>query len=63
MKIDQPTKKPNRKAKACALGGALAAILAWSLGEFTGVDMAAGAEAGFATIFAFALAYLAREEV
>jgi hypothetical protein len=59
--MSQPTAMPTQKVTAAAIGGALAAIGAWLLSEIGGVQMPAGAEAGFATLIATLIAYLTPE--
>jgi phosphoserine phosphatase len=62
MKIDQPSAMPTNKVSAAALGGALAAIVAWIVSTY-GIDMPPGTEAAFATLIAAGLAYWVREDV
>jgi hypothetical protein len=62
MKVSQPSAMPTNKVSAAALGGALAAILAWLIQEFTSVNVPPGTEAAFATLIAVGLAYWVRED-
>ena len=58
----QATKRPASKVTAAGVSGAIAAIAAWLLAEFAGVDMPAGVEAAFATVIAFVVGYLKEDE-
>ena len=58
---NQETAVPTAKVTVGALGGSLAAILAWMLAELWQIDMPPGTEGAFATLLAFALAYIVPE--
>lgn len=60
--MKQATAKPATKVTAAGVSGAIAAIVAWLLAEFAGVDMPAGVEAAFATVFAFVVGYMVEDE-
>lgn len=51
---------PNRKVTAGGLGGALAMVLVWGLGEL-GVDVPAEVAAALSTVVGFGLAYFTNE--
>jgi hypothetical protein len=53
--------KPTAKVTAAAVGGATAAIVAWLLSAFAGVEAPPGIEAAFATVFAFLAGYFTTE--
>lgn len=58
---NQPTAAPTTKVTVGALGGSLAAIMAWLLAEIWMVNMPPGTEGAFATLLAFLLAYIVPE--
>lgn len=51
----------NRKVTAGSVGGAIAAITAWGLAEFAGLDVPPGIEAALATLVVGALVYFTPE--
>jgi len=51
-------KRPLNKVSASAGAGAAAAILAWALHQFAGVDVPAGIEAAATVLISTAVAYL-----
>lgn len=53
--------RPRRKVGANALGGAVAAIVAWGAAAFAGTDVPPGVEGAVATVVGFIVAYFVPE--
>jgi hypothetical protein len=58
----QPSPNPTRKVTAGALGGALAAIVAWAVQAFGDVVLPPGIEAAIAVVFSFLCSYITQDE-
>lgn len=59
--VNQPSANPTRKVGAGAIGGAIAAIVAWVLNAVFGVEIPPEIAISAATLFSFVLSYFVRE--
>jgi putative flippase GtrA len=59
--VEQPDANPTRKVGAGAIGGAIAAIVAWVLNVVAEVDIPPEVAIAASTVFSFILSYFVRD--